>query len=152
MPGRVAHGTYSHDLGRRHPFEVAMLFAAAVVGFSRVLAPTSGALERALPMWLALAFYLLLSFGSVTALVGVFWREPTGGLLTERAGLLVLGSACVFFGGTVLTVAGLQGVASATFVFGFAAAALIRAFDIGRIVSRIHALALAQEAVLNEGD
>lgn len=149
MPGSVAHGTYAHDLGRQHPFEVAMLLSAAAVGVSRLLAgSTSGSLERTLPPGLLLVWYVLLTFGSVVSLVGVFWVEPVTGLLVERSGLWALSSACAVFGVAIVTVGGLRGVAASLFLFGFTVACLLRAVDIGRILSRIRALG----EVLNEGD
>jgi hypothetical protein len=151
MPGRVAHGTYAHDLGRRHPFEVAMLVAAVAVGASRVLSePTSGSLERALSPFLISAWYLLLTLGSVIALTGIYWREPGGGLLIERAGLTMLTSAGLVYGVAITATAGWRGLAAAMFVFGFSVASLIRALDIGRILSRIRALSLVIEAVAEE--
>src|ERR1041384_7323551 len=113
MPGRAAHGTYVHDLGRRHPFEVAMLVSAAAVGVSRLLSePTSGSLERTLPPALLLAWYLLLTFGSVVSLMGVFWRGAIVGLLIERSGLWALTSACLVFGIALLSAGGVRGLAA----------------------------------------
>lgn len=152
MPGRVAHGTYAHDLGRRHPFEVAMLSVAAIIGASRLLAHTSGTLERALPDLLVITWYVLLTLSSVTGLVGIFWREPVTGLLIERAGMSGMFASCIVYTTVLIAFSGWAAVAAAGFVLGFAVAALIRALDIGRMLVRIRALAVATEAVLKEGE
>jgi len=154
MPGRIAYGTYSHDLGRRHPFEVSMLGAAAVVGGSRVLTePTSGSLETALSPWLVSIWYVLLSIGALIALSGVFWRSNiVVGLRMEQSGLIMLTSAGSIYGGALVSSAGWRGLAAAAFLFGFSAACGFRTFDIGRILSRIRTLALSKEAVLNGED
>jgi len=129
-----------------------MLFSAVLVGASRVLAePTSGSLERALPPYLVTAWYILLTFGSVVALVGVFWRDGITGLLIERAGLFSLSAACLVYGLSISMTGGFRGLAAATFVFGFSAAALTRAIDVGRIIRFVRALALVEQAVLDEG-
>lgn len=151
MPGRVAHGTFAHDLGRRHPFEVAMLLAAAFVGLSRLLEPTSGTLERELPTAMVLGWYAFLASGSLIALAGVWWKEPTAGLLIERAGLFLLTSSGLVYTITLVASGGWRAVAAASFVLGFAGASAVRAFDIGRVIVRMKALALARRAVL-EGD
>lgn len=148
MPGRVAHGTYSHDMGRRHPFEVAMLVAAAVVGFSRVLAPASGSLEKTLPPILVTSWYVLLAFGSVVGLTGICWRNAITGLLIERSGLFFLCSAGLVYSIALITAGGFRAVAAASFVLGFGLASAFRAVDIGRMLTRNRALDLAREAVL----
>jgi len=118
-----------------------MLVSAAAVGVSRLLSePTSGSLERTLPPALLLAWYLLLTFGSVVSLMGVFWRGAIVGLLIERSGLWALTSACLVFGIALLSAGGVRGLAASLFLFGFAAACLVRAVEIGRILSRIRAL------------
>lgn len=130
-----------------------MLCAAVVVGASRVLAePTSGSLERALPITLVDVWYALLTFGSVIALTGVWWKNPVPGLRVEQGGLIMLTSAGLVYGGAIAFTGGWRGLAAASFVFGFAVACALRAKDIGRILSRLRAISLAQEAVLNEGD
>jgi len=117
-----------------------MLLAAAVVGVSRVLQPTSGTLERALPWLLVVIWYVLLSLASVTALLGIFWREVLAGLLIERAGLMGLASAGSVYAIALIAVGGWTAVAAAGFVMGFAGASVVRAVDIGRILVRIRAL------------
>lgn len=130
-----------------------MLLAAVTVGASRVLAePTSGSLERALNPLLLNVWYVLLTTGSVIALTGVFWRHPAVGLRVEQAGLIMLTSAGLVYGGALVGTAGWKGLAAAAFIFAFAVACALRARDTGRILSRIRALGAAQEVVLNEGD
>lgn len=150
MPGRVAHGTYAHDLGRRHPFEVAMLMATLFISASRLVAQNSGTIERTLSPLLVVVWYSLLAFGSGVALLGVFWKEPLAGLLIERSGLFFLIAATTVYSFALIYSAGFRGVAAAAFVVGFAAASSIRAVDIGRILIRIRAMAVATETVLNE--
>lgn len=150
MPGRVAHGTYSHDLGRRHPFEVMMLLAASVVGFSRVLVPSPSSLERALPDFLVTSWYLLLVLGSVIGLAGIVWRAPLTGLLIERSGLFFLCAAGLIYSIALMSVGGLRGIPSGSFVLAFGLASALRAIDIGRILVKARALDLAREAVLRE--
>lgn len=152
MPGRVAHGTYAHDLGRRHPFEVAMLFAAGVVGLSRFLAPTSGTLEREIPSWLVVSWYAVLFCGAVTALAGISWRDPVTGLLIERAGLWFLTVSGLVYTIVLVSSGGFRALAAAIFVLGFGGASAVRAYDIGRVLVRLKALALAHKAVLSEGE
>ena len=125
---------------------------AALIGASRLLAPTSGTLERALPDALVYGWYGLLASGSAIALVGVFWREPLAGLLIERSGLSALSASCLVYTFALIWVGGGNAVAAAGFVLGFAGASVVRAVDIGRILVRIRALAVATEAVLSEGE
>jgi hypothetical protein len=127
-----------------------MLAAAALIGASRVLQPTSGSLQRALPDILVLVWFVLILVASTTALVGIFWKVPTTGLRIEQAGLVVMASVCIVYTIVLIVVGGWGALAAAGFVMGFAGAAAVRAWDIGRILNRIHALALATEVVLNE--
>lgn len=152
MPGSATHGTYAHDLGRRHPFEVAMLAAATVVGFSRILAPhpTSGSLEKALPPHLVTGWYLLLMIGSVVGLLGVSWKTPVAGLLIERSGMIFLSSAGLIYTIALISSGGWRAVAAASFVAGFATASAVRAWDIGRVLVRIRTVLLVREEVLNQ--
>lgn len=129
-----------------------MLSVAAVVGFSRLLAPTSGTLERALPMWLTVVWYVLLAVGSVTGLAGVFWKEPVAGLLIERAGLFALCSSGLVYSIALIAVGGWGAVAAASFVLGFGVASAVRAIDIGRVLVKMQLLASAQNMVLDTED
>ncbi len=117
-----------------------MLIAAVMVGVSRVLEPTSGALERGLPTTLVVIWYVLLTLASATALAGIFWREALAGLLIERAGLFGLASAGTVYALALISSGGWNAVAAAGFVLGFAGASVVRAVDIGRILIRIRAL------------
>jgi hypothetical protein len=129
-----------------------MLFAALFISVSRLIAQNSGTIERTLPPGLIVAWYAMLAIGSFVALSGVFWREPLAGLLIERAGLLFLIAATVIYSFALLYAAGFRGAAAASFVVAFAAASSIRAIDIGRILVRIRAVAVATGAVLDEGE
>jgi hypothetical protein len=129
-----------------------MLIAAVLIGASRLLAQTSGSIERALPDLLVLVWYTFLLFSSAISLTGVFWRETTTGLLIERAGLFGIGAACLVYAIALITVGGVAAIAAAGFVLAYSGAALVRAIDIGRILIRIKALAIATQVVLNEGE
>lgn len=151
MPGSTANGTYAHDLGRRHPFEVAMLCAAVVVGFSRALAPTSGAIQRGLPLPVTVSWYSLLAVGGIICLVGIYWREKVTGLIVERAGLCLLTAGALAYSIVLVTVGGWSGVAAGAFILAFGIAAALRSIDIGRILRRVRLLRSAQEVLLDEG-
>ena len=78
-------------------------------------------------------------------------RETSRGLLIERAGLFLLTASGLVYTITLVASGGWRAVAAASFVLGFAGASAIRAFEIGRMLVRVKALALARRAVL-EGD
>lgn len=128
-----------------------MLLSAAAVGFSRLLAPASGSLERTLPPILVTSWYLLLAVGSAVCLIGIAWRKPIFGLLIERAGLFFLCSAGLLYSIVLVAAGGAKAIAAASFVLGFGLASGFRAWDIGRILVQVRALSLAREAVLKEG-
>jgi hypothetical protein len=129
-----------------------MLIAASVVGLSRVLVPSPGSLERALPDYLVVTWYVLLVMGSVACLLGIFWRTAVTGLLIERAGMIFLCAAGLIYSIALLAVGGGRAIPASSFVVGFGLASALRALDIGRILVQIRALTLAREAVLTEAE
>jgi hypothetical protein len=129
-----------------------MLLAAALIGISRLVEPTSTSLEQALPEVLVNVWYALMTVGSTVCLLGIFWRDAVSGLLIERAGMFSLCSAGLVYTVALISAGGWRAVAAASFVLAFGVACAVRAVDIGRILVRIKALQLVREEVLNNGD
>jgi hypothetical protein len=146
VPGRVAHGTYVHDLGRRHPFEVLLLLAGMVVGFSRVVIPSPLSVSMALPPTIVVVWHLLMGVGSLIGLVGIMWKDPLTGLLVERAGLWFLSAGGGAYALALFSV-GLRAVPAACFVVSFAVACLLRAIDIARVLRRLRRVTLTVREV-----
>lgn len=125
-----------------------MLGSACLVGCSRLISRPSSALEHAMPDWLVTAWYVVLAFGSIVSLVGVFWREPSTGLLIERAGMWFLSSSALVYTIALFGVGGSRALAAASFVGGFSAASALRSVDVSRILVKVRGMELAREAVL----
>lgn len=83
----------------RHPFEVALLAACAIVGGVMVatgIRPPSvqaGYAETVVTAWLA-----CVAVGGLVGLLGVYWRgSPDDGLLVEAAGVGAIAAACLLY-------------------------------------------------------
>ncbi len=111
----------------RHPFQIYMLSLCVVSGAPYLLGyATAEAVERQLPVFLAMAWGIMLFFGAAIALVGSFWRGSiANGLTMERFGLSLTGGAALVYG---LCVVGAR---------SFVAPALVVGIHIGYLLLRM---------------
>jgi protein-S-isoprenylcysteine O-methyltransferase Ste14 len=129
----------------RHPFQ-RYLLALAVIGSVPLLfgEPTSGSVEASLPEPIVYGWGGILLFGSMIALLGVYWplKEPitprsfVTALFLERLGLALVWPTALVYAGIIVLVAGWAGVLSGAIVAGFGWAARRRMRDAGQVFKR----------------
>ncbi len=123
----------------RHPFQTYLLALCVLSGVPLIFGQvTAGSIEESLPYWLAFSWGLCLFLGSITALIGSYWRRNYADALTiERIGLLFAGSAGIAYAVVVaLVVPPLTGLTAGGIILGFGISCVARARDIGRILRR----------------
>lgn len=101
----------------RHPFQIYMLALCVVSGAPYLFGyATAEAVEKQLPVFLALAWGLMLFFGAAIALVGSYWKGSIANALTmERVGLSSTGGAAVVYG---LCIVGTRSLFAPLFMVG----------------------------------
>lgn len=117
----------------RHPHEIAILSASAIIGILGILFPEniSNSVTHVLPWPWALIFWgVLASFAFVT-LWGVF-NSKIEGLLVERAGLIVVTIMYGIFIYCVLSYAGIGGAVSAILPGAYLVGNIARCIQIRR--------------------
>lgn len=122
----------------KHPHEVGLLFATAVIGaFGTVAFDRSAtSVVRALSQPYGQVMYAALAAASAVAMTGVFWRGVTGALI-ERAGLIAIAPLCLGLGASTLAGFGLRGVAFGGIFAAFAFASAWRVWQIRKEVREI---------------
>jgi len=122
----------------RHPFEVAILSAAAICGLALALSNTSPrSAAAAMPGLVQVLWQVLLIAGGVIGLVGVFWPgRLLAQLGTEACGVVLLGTATTMYSVALFTVAGMQALAAGSFVTAAALASWVRLWQIQRDLRR----------------
>ena len=122
----------------RHPFEVAILAAAAVCGLALALTDTTPrSAATAMPGLVEVLWQVLLVAGGVIGLVGVFWPGRIAAHLgTEAIGIVLLGTATTMYAIALFTVSGTQALAAGSFVTAAAIASWARLWQIGRDLRR----------------
>lgn len=126
-------------LSGRHPFEIYMLALAAVTGIPSLFgAPEPGSIEAALPSWAVFAWSLVLSLGSVLALLGISLKRRDTGLILEQLGLAFVGAASIIYAVSLWAVAGLAALFAGGIVFGFGVSCLVRWKDLQETIDAVH--------------
>lgn len=124
----------------RHPFQTYLLVLCVISGVPLVFErpPPALSIESLLPAWVAIGWGCALIGGAVLALVGSYWPRSNyaTALTLERIGLVLTGPAGLMYGAAILLVVGFPGFVAACIVFGFGAACIKRAHDIGIIIVR----------------
>lgn len=120
----------------RHPFEVYLLVLAACSGVPLLFGePNSGSINEAMPPLVVNMWGAMLVFGSVLALLGLYWRgRKVTGLLMERTGLVGVGGAALIFAVVAFSTVGVTATFSACITGGFGAACFTQAHRIGQRV------------------
>jgi hypothetical protein len=115
-----------------------MLATASVTGAPLIAGHVpAGSVEATLPPWLIAIWGGMLLTGSVTALAGSHWRgDYANGLTIERVGLILCGTASLCYATIILSAFAMAGLLAGGIIFGFGAASLTRATDIGIIIGR----------------
>lgn len=129
----------------RHPFERYLLFLAVVGSLPIIIGkPTSGSIESTLPLFVVIAWGVLLLLGCAIALIGVYWplKEPVTpasfvtSLFLERLGLALAYPTALVYSAIIVIVAGIDGVLVAALVAGFGWACRRRMKDCARTFQR----------------
>ncbi len=131
----------------RHPFEVAILAAAAICGLALAVTDTSPrSAATAMPGLIQVMWQVLLIGGGVIGLVGVWWPgRILAQLGTEMVGVLLLGTATSMYAVALFTVSGAQALAAGSFVTAAALASWSRVWQIVRDLRRTAAAELRGE-------
>jgi hypothetical protein len=108
---------------------VALLCMVSGVPLSLGIAPNPNSIVATLPTWAVVAWGVSLSFGGGCTVTGILWRHINelqfiAGLYVEKAGLYMLGSAClvlalaigIHVGGSGLVTSGICGALAAACV------------------------------------
>lgn len=124
----------------RHPFEIFMLILAAITSVPTLLglATEPGTIEAALPPWAVFGWQVILAFGSVGSLVGIYLRNRATGLIIEQLGMAFVGVASLIYGVSAWVVAGPPAGIPGGIIFGFGVACLIRWRDLQKTIDAVH--------------
>lgn len=122
---------FSKQLGivRYPPDTLFLLFLCVVSGITQLLNP--GDALPTLPNWLSISWSVTLTFGSVTSLVGIFWKDRPVGFLIEESGRHMLWPACFAYA-LFLATFGKFGM-SPVLVVAFGVTCLFRALYLKRV-------------------
>lgn len=125
----------------RHPFEIYMLLLVVITSLPVFFgaAPEPGSIEAELPTWAVFGWQTILAVGSVTSLVGIFWRNRATGLILEQLGLAFVGVASVIYAASVWAAAGIPAGIPGGIILGFGMACLIRWRDIQKTIDAVAA-------------
>lgn len=117
----------------RSAHEVFLLAACVLSGAIGLLVPSSQskAIVYSFPVWAQSAWYVGILFGGILSISGILGGGVTG-MLTERAGQLMLSGLATAFGAAAITYAGFRGGVGASVLITafFGAACLARAYEI----------------------
>jgi hypothetical protein len=139
----------------RHPYEVALLIAAPLVGVIMILSSARPRSMAAMPMPVSVIWIALLIVAGATGLAGVWWPGRIElSLSIEAVGVLVLGSATSMYTVAVLATAGFAAAAAGGFSAAIAGGSWWRLSQIWRDLRKldraIKARTMAQIAPLVE--
>jgi hypothetical protein len=136
--------------GSKHPHELALLFAALILGALQLVFfdALGSAVAKALPFPFGHILYGGLSVGAGITLFGVFRHGYTGALI-ERGGLIFISAHVLAYSLLAIGSAGWKGVFFAGFMASFATANLWRARQIKRQLGEIGAV---RRVVLGDRD
>jgi hypothetical protein len=125
----------------RHPFEVAVLAAAAACGLTLMVSGVSPrSVAAAMPEFVQVLWQVGLLAGGIIGLVGTFWPGKLAAQLgAEAVGVMFLGSATTMYTIALFTVSGTQAIAAGAFVGAVALASWARAGQIARDLRKVAA-------------
>ena len=85
---------FSKQLGivRYPPDTLFLLFLCVVSGVAQLVSP--GELLSTLPKWVSIGWSVILTTGSLTSLIGIFWKDRPVGFQIEEAGRHMLWATC----------------------------------------------------------
>jgi hypothetical protein len=121
-------------IGRRQPHQIFLCAWCVLAGllFLAGVAPAPGSLAQLLPTWVLWCWYLLLTAGGLTGVVGAFWprRRVYTGLQLERASMIFLSSGTCMYMIAMIAAAGVRAIGAAGFMAAWAASCVWRALQI----------------------
>jgi hypothetical protein len=125
-------------LGRpRNPWHVYLMVVCTILGAATAFGYTlSAALGDALVSPAERGFGVLMAYGGLMVLIGMFWQgDPRTGLIAKRVGYLALGIAAVIFGCANIVAFGLRGVISAALTWGLAGLSLWQGWEVHKHIT-----------------
>lgn len=123
----------------RNPLAIYLLGLTFLSGLGTTFGvPSSGSIEAELPVYLARAWGVMLTFGSLSTLCGIFWQgDVRTGLVLKRVGMFSLMVAAFVYGTVLIVAGGLQAAYVAGIIYGFGAACAMQFRKINRRIRAI---------------
>lgn len=128
-------------MGERNPFQVYMLCLAILSGASILISDvpaSAGSIEQYLVGWQEAVWGWLLVLGSSISLLGMYWqRDARDSLLMRRFGFLVLSVPLMVYSIALVARFGFTALTLSMTIMGFAAASLVQAFRVNKVINEI---------------
>jgi hypothetical protein len=133
-------------VARRHPHQVLIAVVLVSAGLPVVFGgPRPGSLSASLPGWLIAVWAVVLVVGGLMVIGAAVVRSALTALYLELAADLPLAFMCVVYAVSVWLVAGVRGFVPALFSFGFAAAFVVRGWQVQHALSRVRRRLVEEE-------
>lgn len=129
----------AEQIRSRHPFELFFVVIVLLTSIGGLLSDRvrPGSVQEGVGHGGTLAWYIALLVGGLVALAGIYWRDRATGLIMEAVGLVITGGCTVFYALAALLLIGSGSVYPAMTLLAYGAAAIWRAGQIYRLLSRV---------------
>jgi hypothetical protein len=132
----------------RYPADPRAVFILALSVFSGLttlaIGAAPGTLEAILPTWGIILWSVLLTGGSVVALVGMA-IQTINGIIAEQIGSVMVGAATVFYSGLAIYVVGPSALSVVGIVFAWGLACFVRWIQLWALIADSIAKAEARQ-------
>lgn len=123
----------------KNPFElwalIALCLSSALFLFG--ISPRRNSMAQVLPTWSVYLWAFLLATGTLTALIGMFWKQPAVGRTIQIAGHLWGGTGALIYSAVLLYYIGSPAIMSGLTVGSIAIAAFFRVRQLRRQIKQI---------------
>lgn len=93
---------------RRDPFEILFSAVFAVSGAMQLITGAKpGSVAELLPGWFRIIWLGMMTAGAIGVLLGVFWRNPAGGIIIESVGLAAVAYSIIIYGAGIVVASAL---------------------------------------------